>query len=78
MEIQSGQSRSGLVSLQVRPAQKRVLGESFETVTVPGPYAEVAVTANARILHLGGESGTPDAFVVALADRNPNRPGHPG
>ena len=70
MEIRSGQTRDGRVYLKVRPAKKRILGESFETVPVPGPYTEVAVTQNARILHLDGESGTPDAFVLDLRKRD--------
>ena len=70
MEIQSGRTRDGGVYLKVRPAKKRILGESFETVPVPGPYTEVVVAGNARILHLDGESGTADAFVLDLASRD--------
>jgi hypothetical protein len=69
MQIDLGSIRGGTVYLQVRPAKKQALGESFETVTVPGPYTDVAVVPNARILLTDGESGTPEAFVGTLEDR---------
>jgi hypothetical protein len=76
MEIQSGQVRDGRVYLKVRPAEKRILGEGFETVTIAGPFSEVALTVDARVLHLDGESGTVEVFVEDLAKRDPNRPDH--
>jgi hypothetical protein len=69
MQVESGSIRNGTVYLKVRPAKKNILGESFETVPVPGPYTEVKLVAHARILLLDGESGSPEAFVDTLADR---------
>jgi hypothetical protein len=76
MEIKSGALRDGVVHLEVRPAAKKVLGESFETEILPGPYFDAVMTANARVIHLDGESGTAEAFVIDLAERSPNRPNH--
>jgi hypothetical protein len=69
MEIRGGAVRNGTVHLTVRPAKKRVLGESFETVPVPGPYTEIATVPHARILYLDGESGSPEVFVDTLKAR---------
>jgi hypothetical protein len=76
-EVKSGRiTENGLVALWVRPARKEILGESFRTVPVPGPYTEVLLTEHARILLLDGESGSPDTFAQDLAHRKANRPGH--
>lgn len=69
MQVQSGQAGGGTVTLKVRPAKKVVVGESFETQPIPGPYSEVTVRADARILSLDGESGAPGSFVDALGRR---------
>jgi hypothetical protein len=76
MEIQRGQVRDGRVYLRIRPAKKEILGESFATVTIPGPYTEVTLADNARIVKLDGGTSTPEAFVADLARRDPNRPNH--
>jgi len=75
MEVQSGQVTGGMVTLKVRPAKKVILGESFETQPIAGPYTDVTVGANARILSLDGESGMPSAFVEALGRRTANERG---
>jgi len=69
MQVQSGQINGGVVTLTVRPAKKVILGESFETQPLAGPYTEVALGAQARILLLDGESGTAESFVGALGTR---------
>jgi hypothetical protein len=76
MEIQGGQARNGQVYVQVRPAGKEILGESFETITIPGPYTDVAFAAHTRIRRLDGATETPEAFIADLARRDPNRPDH--
>jgi hypothetical protein len=69
MQVKSGVVRGGTYYLQVRPAKKRILGESFETVSIPGPYTEVAMTAHSRTLLLDGESGSPEVFLIDLKRR---------
>jgi hypothetical protein len=76
MEIRIGQIRNGQLYLEVRPAKKELLGESFETVTIPGPYTEVVLTTNARIWRINGTMDTPEVFLAELARRDPNRPNH--
>jgi len=70
MQVQSGRVRGGVVTLKVRPAKKVILGESFETEPIPGPFSEVTLEPNARILMLDGESGAPETFVDILAKRS--------
>ncbi len=69
MEVSGSVVRGGQHYLTVRPARKQVLGESFETVPIPGPYTEVELLPGARIRHLDGRSGAVEAFLRALADR---------
>lgn len=75
MQVQSGKVRGGAVTLTVRPAKKVILGESFETRPLPGPYTEVTLVRNARILMLDGESGTPETFVATLGKRTAQQRG---
>jgi hypothetical protein len=76
MEVRRGTEQAGEIHLEVRPAKKVVLGESFATEVIPGPYFDVTMTATARVLHLDGESGTAEAFLTDLARRDPHRPNH--
>jgi len=69
MEVRSGRVSNGVVTLKVRPAKKVILGESFETRPIPGPFTEVTVPRTARILMLDGESGTPEVFAAMLGER---------
>lgn len=69
LEVRSGATRNGVVTLAARPAKKVILGESFETQPIPGPYTDVTLVPNARILLLDGESGTPEAFLEDLRKR---------
>lgn len=69
MQVENGRVNGSTVTLKVRPAKKVVLGESFETEPIPGPFTEVTVRENARILLLDGESGSADSFVGALGKR---------
>jgi hypothetical protein len=74
LQIRDGWSLAdGSARLAVRPARREILGEGFATVPVPGPYAEVAVPPSARIVALGGGSGTVAAFVEDLAARPADR-----
>jgi len=75
LQVQSGKASGGAVTLKVRPAKKVILGESFETQPIPGPFTEVTVRANARILLLDGESGTAESFVGALGKRTAQQRG---
>jgi hypothetical protein len=75
MEIRSGQVRNGAVQLEVRPAGKKPLGESFETVPIPGPFSTVTLVEHARILHMDGESGSPEVLVDDLAKRSDRQEG---
>jgi hypothetical protein len=76
MEIRRGTQQAGETHLEIRPAKKVVLGESFATEVIPGPYYDVTMTATARVLHLDGESGTAEAFLTDLARRDPHRHNH--
>jgi len=75
MQVQSGRVSGGAVTLQVRPAKKVTLGESFETQPIPGPYTTATVPGSARILSLDGESGSPEAFVGTLGTRTAQQRG---
>jgi len=75
MQVQTGRVSGGAAILKVRPAKKVILGESFETAPIPGPYTEVTVPGNARILMLDGESGLPATFVAALGKRTAQQRG---
>ncbi|MFI6101890.1 hypothetical protein ACIA8G_40605 [Lentzea sp. NPDC051213] len=70
MQIESGAVRGDTVFLKVRPAKKEILGESFDTVAIPGPYTEVAMANPSRALLLNGESGDPEVFVDTLKKRS--------
>jgi hypothetical protein len=69
LQIKGGRERDGVTYLQVRPAEKNYLGESFETVTIGGPWTEVVFSALGSHVPLRGAPGDGDALRKALADR---------
>lgn len=75
LEVREARTRDGVLLLTVRPARKRVLGESFETVPVPGPYTEVTVHEHARIVTVAGTPRAHEAFPVDLAARTARQRG---
>ena len=75
MEIKDGAVRGGTVVLNVRPAKKVPLGESFSTEPIPGPFTEVTMANPSRALLLDGESGSPEVFVDMLKKRTKDQVG---
>lgn len=75
MQIREARARDGALVLTVRPARKRVLGESFETVSIPGPYTEVTVHEDAQIRTLAGTPRPHGAFSTDLAARTAQQRG---
>lgn len=75
MQVQSGTIQGGALMLTVRPAKKRELGESFETVSIPGPFLQVTVHEDAVISRLGGKADSQAGFVTALRSRTAHQRG---
>ena len=73
MQISGFEYQAGDAILFVRPARKEVLGESFETKPIEGPYSQVMLLKDARILTLDGESGTTEAFIKVYANLSRTR-----
>ncbi len=69
MEVRSAEVRDGALHLEVRPATRVSLGESFETEPIPGPYTDVACADPCRIRHLDGRSDSRAEFLDGLQNR---------
>jgi hypothetical protein len=69
LQIQSARERAGITYLKVRPADKEYLGESFETVTIGGPWTEVVMSAPAQNVPLRGVGGDAGQLRKQLAER---------
>ncbi|HST83035.1 MAG TPA: hypothetical protein VLL08_14975 [Kineosporiaceae bacterium] len=69
LQIKSAREEDGVTYLKVRPAEKEILGESFETVTIGGPWTEVMMSALASNVPLGGDPGDADALRTSLRKR---------
>jgi hypothetical protein len=69
LQIKSARKKGDVTYLKVRPAEKEMLGESFETVTIGGPWTEVVMSALASNVPLGGDPGDADALRSSLRKR---------
>ena len=69
LQIQSAREKDGITYLKVRPAKKEYLGESFETVTIGGPWTEVVMSALAENVPLKGVGGDADQLRRQLSQR---------
>jgi hypothetical protein len=69
LQIKSARQRGGVTYLKVRPAEKEYLGESFDTITIGGPWTEVVMSALGENVPLRGAPGDADALRTMLAKR---------
>ncbi|WHT20274.1 hypothetical protein N8J89_04165 [Crossiella sp. CA-258035] len=66
VQIDKGTTRDGTTYLDIRPAKKEHLGESFETITLGGPHSEVPLARNSRIVSVKGKASTVPEFLTDL------------
>jgi len=69
MQIERARDANGTTFLNVRRAEKEILGESFETVTIEGPWTEVAMSTDAVNVPLKRVGVPVKSLVVALQRR---------
>jgi hypothetical protein len=70
MQIERARDANGTMFLNVRRAEKEILGESFETVTIEGPWTEVAMAVDAVNVPLKRVGVKAKELVVALQQRS--------
>ncbi|WP_199439356.1 hypothetical protein [Umezawaea beigongshangensis] len=66
----TGLENGTTVTLVLQAAEKRPLGEGFETEPLDVPRCSAQMTGDARVLTVAGGSSTPREFVEAVADRS--------
>jgi hypothetical protein len=69
LQIQSAREQDDITYIKVRRAEKRSLGESFETVTVGGPWTEVVLNALFDNVPLRGDPGDASQLRAQLKNR---------
>jgi hypothetical protein len=69
LQIKDARKRDGITTLRVRPAEQQSLGESFDTVTIGGPWYEVVMSPLADNVPMQTEIGGDDQLIELLGIR---------
>lgn len=74
LQIRGSGETGGVEYLEVREAEKKPAGESFETVTLGGAWTKVTISAEAVNVPLKGIGGDSGQLRAALDERSGNEP----